>query len=163
MWPFCWKMFVKFAMLVLLKLTRSIWASLVAQNLPAMWETWVRSLGGEDPLEKGMATHSMFLPGEFRGQRNLAGYSPSGHRRVGHDWATNTFTFTFNYIFRLPWWVIGKEPTCWCRRLGFTLWVRKISWRRKWQPILISLLGKSHGQRSLIGYSPWGLKELDMT
>ena len=57
-------MFVKFAMLVLLKLTRSIWASLVAQNLPAMWETWVRSLGGEDPLEKGMATHSMFLPGK---------------------------------------------------------------------------------------------------
>ena len=37
------------------------WASLVAQtvkNLPAMWETWVRSLGWEDPLEKGMATHS---------------------------------------------------------------------------------------------------------
>ena len=38
-----------------------LWASLVAQtvkNLPAMQETWVRSLGGEDPLEKGMATHS---------------------------------------------------------------------------------------------------------
>ena len=37
------------------------WASLVVQlvkNLPAMWETWVRSLDGEDPLEKGMATHS---------------------------------------------------------------------------------------------------------
>ena len=37
------------------------WASLVAQlvkNPPAMWETWVRSLGWEDPLEKGMATHS---------------------------------------------------------------------------------------------------------
>ena len=40
------------------------WASLVAQlvkNLPAMWETWVRSLGGEDPLEKGKATHSSNL------------------------------------------------------------------------------------------------------
>ena len=37
------------------------WVSLVAQmvkNLPAMWETWVQSLGGEDPLEQGMATHS---------------------------------------------------------------------------------------------------------
>ena len=40
------------------------WASLVAQlgkNLPAMWETWVQSLGWEDPLEKGMATHSSIL------------------------------------------------------------------------------------------------------
>ena len=41
-----------------------MWASLVAQlvkNLPAMWETWVRSLGQEDPLEEGMATHSSIL------------------------------------------------------------------------------------------------------
>ena len=40
------------------------WASLVAQlvkNLPAMWDTWVRSLGWEDPLEKGKATHSSIL------------------------------------------------------------------------------------------------------
>ena len=40
------------------------WVSLVAQlvkNLPAMWETWVRSLGWEDPLEKGKATHSSIL------------------------------------------------------------------------------------------------------
>ena len=39
------------------------WASLVAQlvkNLPAMWETWVQSLGWEDPLEKGKATHSQY-------------------------------------------------------------------------------------------------------
>ena len=50
-------------------------------------ETRVRSLGWEDPLEKGMATHCsilVFLPGEFHGQRSLAGYSPWG-RRVGHD------------------------------------------------------------------------------
>ena len=41
-----------------------LWAFLVAQmikNLPAMWETWVRSLGGEDPLEKGKAAHSSIL------------------------------------------------------------------------------------------------------
>ena len=61
--------------------------SLVAQmmkNLPAMWETQVRSLGQEDPLEKGMTNHSRFLPGEVHGQRSLVGYSPWGHR-VGHD------------------------------------------------------------------------------
>ena len=60
---------------------------LVAQTakcLPTMWETQVRSLGQEDPLEKGMATHSSILAGEFHGQRSLVGYSPWG-RRVGHD------------------------------------------------------------------------------
>ena len=37
------------------------------KNPPAMWETWVQSLGWEDPLEKGKATHSVFWPGEFQG------------------------------------------------------------------------------------------------
>ena len=58
--------------------------NMVAQtvkNLPAMWETWVQSLRQEDPLEKGMAKPtSVFLPGEFHGQRSLAGYSPWGHK-----------------------------------------------------------------------------------
>ena len=40
----------------------------------------VRSLGREDPLEEGMATHSVFLPGESHGQRSLAGYSSQGHK-----------------------------------------------------------------------------------
>ena len=58
------------------------------------------------------------------------------------------------------------EPTCLCRRCkrhGFSLWVWKISWRRKWQPTPVFLPGKSHGQRSLVGYSPWACKELDTT
>ena len=46
----------------------------------AMQETWVRSLGQEDPLEKGMAIHCGILPGESHGQRSLAGYSPWGHK-----------------------------------------------------------------------------------
>ena len=53
-------------------------APLVAQlvnSLPSMQETWVQSLGWEDPLEKGMATHSRFLPRASHGQRNLMGYS----------------------------------------------------------------------------------------
>ena len=49
------------------------------KNLPARWESWVQSLGQEDPLEEGMATHSSILPGESHGQRSLAGYSPWGH------------------------------------------------------------------------------------
>ena len=42
-------------------------------------------------------------------------------------------------------------------------WVGQIPWRRKWQSTPVLLPGKSHGQRSLVGYSPWGRKELDMT
>ena len=42
-------------------------------------------------------------------------------------------------------------------------WVGKIPWRRKWQPTLVFLPGEPHGQRSLVGYSPWGLKESDTT
>ena len=55
----------------------------------------------------------------------------------------------------LPWWLSGKESACQCRRPWFNPWVRKIPWRRKWQPTLVFLPGKSHGQRSMAGYSPW--------
>ena len=65
-------------------------------------------------------------------------------------------------ISGLPWWLSGKESPCQCRTRGFDLWVRKIPWRRKWQPTPVLLPGKFHGQRSL-GYSPWGHKESDMT
>ena len=58
----------------------------MVKNLPAMQETWVQSLGQEDPLEKGVAAHSRFLPGEFHGQRSLAGYMGSmGLKSVGHN------------------------------------------------------------------------------
>ena len=56
----------------------------------------------------------------------------------------------------------GKEPACQCRRLKrrrLDPWIRKIPWRRIWQPTPILLPGESHGQRSLAVYSPWGRKE----
>ena len=58
------------------------------KHLSAMWETWVQSLGREDPLEKEMATTLVFLPGESHGQRSLAGYSPEGHKESDKDLAT---------------------------------------------------------------------------
>ena len=45
-------------------------------------ETWIRSLGREDPLEKGMATHSSILAGESHGQRSLVGFSPRVHKEL---------------------------------------------------------------------------------
>ena len=60
----------------------------------------------------------------------------------------------------------GKEPTCQCRRHKrhrFNPWVRKIPWRRAWQPTPVSLPEESHGQRNLVGYSAWGYEESNMT
>ena len=56
----------------------------------------------------------------------------------------------------------GKESICLqCRKPGFDSWVGNIPWRREWQPTLVFLPGELHGQKSLVGYSPWGCKELD--
>ena len=48
------------------------------KNMPVTWETWVRPLGREDPLEEGKTTTPAFFPGEFQGQRSLVAYSPCG-------------------------------------------------------------------------------------
>ena len=63
----------------------------------------------------------------------------------------------------LPWWISGKESACQCRRCEFNPWFGKIFWRRKWQSTPIFLPRESHGQRSLVSYSPLGHTESDMT
>ena len=66
--------------------SNEMWTSLVAQlvkNLPAMQETWVRSMGWEDLPEEEMATHSSTLAGESLGQRSLVGFSPWGRKESG--------------------------------------------------------------------------------
>ena len=65
-----------------------LWASLVAQTvkqLPAMWETRVRSLGGEDPLEKEMATHSSTLAWRIPWTEEPGRLQSTRWQRVGHD------------------------------------------------------------------------------
>ena len=57
--------------------------------------------------------------------------------------------------------VVKNQPAN--ERHRFNSWVGKILWRSEWQPSLVFLPGKSLGQRSLVGYSPWGRKELDTT
>ena len=70
---------------MILDLDPGLWASGVPQmvkNLPAMWETWVRSLGQEDPLEKGLATHSSILAWRIPWTEELQSI---GSQRVRHD------------------------------------------------------------------------------
>ena len=62
--------------------------------------------------------------------------------------------------------LVGKETASQCRRCErceFNPWVRRIPWKRAWQPTPVFLSGESHGERSLMGYSPLGCKESDMT
>ena len=103
-----------------------LWASLVAQlvkNPHAMWETWVQSLGREDPLERGMATIPVFLPGEFHGQRSLADYSPWGRKESDTtEQLTHTqYTCLENPMNRGAWRAtvhrVPKSQT-WLKRLG---------------------------------------------
>ena len=64
------------------------WASLVAhlvKNLPAAWETWVRSLGWKDPLEKGKATHSHILAWRIPWTQEPGGLQSKASQRVGHN------------------------------------------------------------------------------
>ena len=83
-------------------------ASLVAQlakNLPAMWETWVWSLGWEDPLEKGKAIHSSMLA-----WRTPWTVESMGSQRVGHDWATFTTKKRLYSTWSHPW----QRSSSWC-------------------------------------------------
>ena len=65
------------------------------KRLPPMWETWVRSLGQEDPLEKEMATHSIILAWRIHGQRSLVGYSPPGRKESDTTERLHFHFFTF--------------------------------------------------------------------
>ena len=81
-------------------------------------------------------------------------------------WGPESLSISMGNHMGFPTWLSAKESTCQCRRqrrFVFNLWVRKIPWKRKWQLTPVFLPGKFHGQRSLVGYSPFCCKELDTT
>ena len=85
-----------------------------------------------------------------------------GSHRVGHDWSDLAAAACYAVY---PGSASGKEPACQCRRHSET-WVWSLGWedpwRRAWKPTPVFLPGESHGQRSLVGYSPSCHEELDM-
>ena len=105
-----------------------------------MQETWVRSLGWEDPQvgnipwRRKWQPTPVFLPRISHGQRNLVGYSPWGRKES--DTSTHTQS--------------RRRKKCW-----FNPWDRKIPWSRKWQPTPVFLPVKFHGQKSLEGRGAW--------
>ena len=110
------------------------------KNLPTMQDTWVQSLGQEDPLEKGMATHSGILAWKIPWTEEPGKLKSIESPTVRHNWATNTFTFIFLGGSEI------KNPSA--KRLRFDPWVRKIPWRRKCQSTPVFLPGESYGQRA---------------
>jgi len=92
--------------------------------------------------------HALLLFTFFKWEDNLF-VLPPGHT-VDVWWLSN-------------WWLRWLSISLQCGRPDFDPWVRKTPWRRKWQSISVLLPGKSHGQKSLVGYSPWGCKESDTT
>ena len=67
------------------------------KNLPAMQETWILSLGQEDPPEKGMVTHSSILAWRIPWTEESSGPQSMGSQRVRHNWVTNTHTHKHTY------------------------------------------------------------------
>ena len=76
------------------------------------------------------------------------------------------YIYTYTHVWGFPGGASCKEPTCQFRRpkrLRFHPWVGKIPWKRAWQPTPGFLPGESQGQRSLVGYRPWGHRESGTT
>ena len=99
----------------------------MVKNLPAVQETWVRSLGWED--------------------------SPGG-------WHGNPLQY---FLGGFPGGSDGKASACNAGDPGSIPGLGRFPWRRKWQPTPVLLPRKFHGWKSLVGYSPWGHEESDMT
>ena len=89
------------------------------------------------------------------------------------DWLTiSAWVYFWTVFFSIDWCVffcastilscglVGKESACNTGDPGLIPGLRRFPWRRKWQPTAVFLPGKSHGQRSPVGYSPWGHKSL---
>ena len=90
---------------IAVKLIHGYGLSPLVKNLPAVQETWVQSLSWEDPLEKEMATHSSILAWKISWTEEPGGPQSMGSQRVGHDWATNTYTLADD-DFRLSSWTV---------------------------------------------------------
>ena len=133
------------------------------KHLPGMQETWVWSLGQEDCLEKEMATHSSTLAWKIPWTKEPGRLQSMGSQRIRHDWVTSLH-FTTASEKGLPQWLSGKESACSAGDTGDAdLIPGSERERRKWQSSPVFLPKKSHGQRSLVSYSPWSHKESDVT
>ena len=119
------------------------------QTLPVLWPMWIhgRSLG----------CHGAAVPGERQPVTCFV-----DNEILCWPWLPNLLMHIHIYS-GFPGDTSGKEPASQFKRgkrCGFNPWVRKISWRRNWQHTPVFLPGEPHGQRNLVGYSPWGCERM---
>ena len=92
----------------------------MVKHLSAMQETWVRSLGWEDPLEKEMAAHSSTLAWKIPWTEEPGGLQPMGSQSQT-QLSDSTLTFLCQALeYHLPWWLSGKESICSAGEAGYT-------------------------------------------
>ena len=128
------------------------WKRICLQCRKPRFDSWFSRI----PWRKQWQPIPVFLHGKSHGQRCLVGYNPWGHKE-----SDMTKQVTFSLFTGLPWWLSGKRT----HLLMQETWIwslRKVPWRRKWQSTSVFLPGMFHGERSLAGYNPWGLKESDI-
>ena len=131
-------------------------SSLVAQmvkHLPTMWETWVRPLGQEDPLEKKMQLTPVLLPGKSHGQRSVIGYSLCSRKESD---TTEQLHFLSFFFFDA-----GKD---WRQEEKGMTKDETVGWHHRLNGLEFEQApGVGVGQGSLVCCSTWGHKELDTT
>ena len=116
----------------------------MVKNLPAMQETQVWSLDQEDPLGKGMATHSSILTWRIPWTEEPGGLQSMGLQRVRHNWAANTLTNTFCLTGYLKGINVDKIDT-------HMLWTVKIQYKCNSYCFVLHLL------LAFVGWTPWGM------
>ena len=129
-----------------------------------MQEIWVWPWGQEDPLEKEMATHSSILAWKFPWTEEPGGLQFMSHKESDITEHTHTHTHTHTHLLVL--WsflgftVVKNLPVNAgdTRDTGLISGSGRSPWNRKCQPTPVFLPGEVHGQRSLVGYSPWVTK-----
>ena len=122
--------------------------------------SWV----GKKPWRRKCQPIPVFLPGKSHGQRSLVGYSPWGHKRLGHDLTKHQQQlFLFNSF---PGAASGKEPTCQCTRCKREMQVWSLGWEDPLEEGMAthsSILAWEVPWTEEPGHSPQGRKESDMT
>ena len=155
------------------------------KNLPAIQKTWVWSLGQEDPLEKGMETHSSILAWRIPWTEEPGGLQSMGSQRVSHDWVTSSFTFfqVSAKLVNVRWWqtrkIIWPSNRHWGvlegvlflflfyeEAIQLNLYFNRINswWNYQFNEYELGQTpGYSEGWGGLVYCSPWICKELDTT
>ena len=122
------------------------------KNLPAMQETQVRSLGREDPLEKGVATHSSILAWRIPGTEEPDQLQSAGLQRVEHDWSDWTCRQVSAPGTTL---VIKYHGFWWCHFLTMLVWGWRTGRRERRPPSHMMIRSESVNPRHIVKKQSW--------